>query len=114
VKSSGFHGKQGSRCELKEARRLKEFIGSQGTRKRGLKVLHDRPCRSTKDLKKSMDGHLYCARPCIEDKKFPAEMHGCAFQPSSNIHGQQCINAQPCIYPGCTNLFNFRTILIHS
>jgi len=39
-KSSGFHRKEGSRDKLKEERRLEEFVGSQGTRKQGLKVMH--------------------------------------------------------------------------
>jgi len=73
--------------KLKEKRRLKEFVGSQGTRERGLKVMHSRPCicaqlcTSTKDLKKSMAGHAYCAQSSIEDRKFLVKMHGCAFQP---------------------------------
>ena len=81
--------------ELKEERRLEEFVGSQGTRKRGLKVMHGRPCICANyakyyDLKKSMACHAYCAWPCIEDRKFPAKMHDHAFQPST--HAQPVVH----------------------
>ena len=64
-----------------EERRLAEFAGSQGIRERSLRVLQG--YRRTKDFKKSTAGNAYCAEPCIKGRKFPAEMHGHAFQPST-------------------------------
>uniref|UniRef100_A0A7C8ZRA1 Uncharacterized protein n=1 Tax=Opuntia streptacantha TaxID=393608 RepID=A0A7C8ZRA1_OPUST len=106
--SLGFHRKEGSMDELKEERKLKEFMGSQGTRKRGLKVMYSLPCicaqpfKSTNDLKKSMLVMHIVHR--INNRKFPIKMHGwpCTFARPC-ISTQHNMQGQLCICPDCAN-----------
>ena len=98
----GSHRKEGSMDELKEERKLEEFMGSQETRKQDLKVMYSLPCicaqlcKSTNDLKKSMLVIHIVHR--IDDRRFPIKMHDwpCTFarpciSTQHNMQGQLCI-----------------------